>query len=119
MSIFFYNKQNNFLYQKIYESLSCINILINMDDMLSADIFIYNITPDSLNDENIGVIFKHYQKENIIILLDEITGYKIPSLFNNYEITYYNPDNDNFFVPIVNKIKEKIINKEYYYYKYL
>jgi hypothetical protein len=87
--------------------------------MLSADIFIYNITSDSLNDENTSVIFKHYQKENIIILLDETTGYKIPSLFNNYEITYYNPDNDNFFIPIVNKIKEKIIDKEYYYYKYL
>jgi hypothetical protein len=89
--------------------------------MLLAGIFIYNITSDSSNDENISVIFKHYQKENIIILLDETTEYEIPPLFkfNNYEITCYNPDNDNFFVPIVNKIKEKIINKEYYYYKYL
>lgn len=119
MSIFFYN----ILHQKMYEllSLSYINILINMDDMLSADIFIYNITSDSSNDENISVILKHYQKENVIILLDETTEYKIPSLFefNNNEITCYNQHDDNWFVPIVNKIKEKIINKEYYYYKYL
>jgi hypothetical protein len=42
--------------------------------MLLADIFIYNITSESSNDENISVVFKHYQKENIIILLDETTG---------------------------------------------
>jgi hypothetical protein len=34
--------------------------------MLLADIFIYNIKSESLNDENISVIFKHYQKENIM-----------------------------------------------------
>jgi hypothetical protein len=32
------------------------HILINTDDMLLADIFIYNITSDSSNDENISVI---------------------------------------------------------------
>jgi hypothetical protein len=30
--------------------------------MLLADIFIYNITSESSNDENISVVFKHYQK---------------------------------------------------------
>jgi hypothetical protein len=119
MSIFFYNKQDNILYQKIYESLPYINILTNINDILLADVFIYNISYDSLNDENTNVIINNYQKENIIILLDQTTKYKIPSMLNNYQITYYDPENDNFFVPIINKIKEKIINKEYYYYKYL
>lgn len=119
MSIFVYNKQNNFLYQKIYEYLPYINILTNNNDQLSADIFIYNITLDSTDDENLNVILKKYQNENIIILLDISITYNIPSFISNYEIVYYNTEDENFFIPIINKIKEKIISKEYYYYKYL
>ena len=120
MSIFFYNKQNNItLYQKIYESLPYINILTNINDILLADVFIYNISFDSLNDDNINVIINNYRKENIIILLDKTTEYKIPAIFDNYQITYYDPQDDNFLIPIIKKIKEIIINKEYYYYKYL
>ena len=119
MSIFFYNYQNNILYQKIYETIPYINILNNTNDILLADVFIYNITFDSFYDNNINIITNNYQKENIIILFDQTTKYNIPSIFNNYQITYYDPENDNFYLSIINKIKEIIINKEYYYYKYL
>ena len=56
--------------------------------MLLADIL------DNLNDENISVMCKHYQK-----------------LFHNYEIIFDNLDNDHFFVQSQKETLEPIVNK--------
>jgi hypothetical protein len=113
MYIFYYfNNSTIETFKKINNSFN--NIVTDVNNIKLTNILIYDITNNDLDNE----ILKNFRKENIIIILDE-TNNKINGLTNKYNVILYNSNNINYFIPIIEKVRNKIIENEYYYYKYL
>ena len=122
----FYSYSNNreetrSTYNKVYEKIN--DIIINNDNnsldkiknhINEADIFVCDITPNYilnnilLYDLNVmlelGYALDKFNKNNIILILNEKITKIIPSIINGFEILYYNTDLIDYESIIVDKI---------------
>jgi hypothetical protein len=138
MTIFYAYSNNRdetiMTYYKVCENLDNIidvdnNDLNNSHQLLdkiknhikSADIFVCDITPDYILNDNVslpnpnamielGYALQYFENSNIILLLNEKISKNIPSMISGFEITYYNTDVTNYYLDIVEKIKSNINN---------
>lgn len=138
MSVFYAYSNNRdesrSTYDKVCEKLN--NIIIDVDNNTNndnnlldkiknhineADIFVCDITPDYILNENIslpnpnvmlelGYALDKFNKNNIIIILNEKITKIIPSMIHGFEILYYNSESTEYEMYIVDKINEFINN---------
>jgi len=82
----------------------------------SADIFVCDITPDWILNDNVslpnpnvmielGFALQYFEKSNIILLLNEKISKIIPSLLSGFDLFYYNSDDTDYYLNIVEKIE--------------
>jgi hypothetical protein len=128
------NEENNNEIQIIDVSNNDIinsnNLLIKIKNHINdADIFVCDITPDSINENNVplissnvmielGYALNKFEKNNMIILLnDEFSenfNDNIPSLLAGYDIKFYNSDSsdESYCIDIIEEINNVIKNIE-------
>jgi hypothetical protein len=87
----------------------------------TADIFVCDITPDyiinntiSLPNPNalieLGYALQYFENNNIILLLNKKISDKIPSMLSGFELLYYNSDDTEYYLDIVDKIRNNVNN---------
>jgi hypothetical protein len=87
----------------------------------SADIFVCDITPDYILNDNVslpnpntmielGYALQYFENSNIILLLNEKISKNIPSMLSGFELLYYNSDNIDYYLNIVEKIESNVNN---------
>ena len=122
-------------YNKICEKIDDIIIDVDNNDPLNSHqlldkiknhidtsiIFVADITPDyilydiPLSNPNVmlelGYALDTFGNYNIILLCNDKISKKVPSMLGGFEITYYNSDDgDDYFMNIVDKILNNLIN---------
>jgi hypothetical protein len=141
MSKVFYGYSNNrdesrSTYEKICDKIGDIIIDVDFNDkdnsnqlldkikrhIDSADIFVCDVTPDYLIQDNkiplpnpnamveLGYALSKFEGGNIILLLDKKITKEVPSMLKGFNITYYDSSGENYHTDIVEKINENIKN---------
>jgi hypothetical protein len=118
-------------YDKVCEKITNIidvdnNDILNSNNLLDkiknhinkALIFVADITPDNiLNDIplpnpnvmlELGNAINIFGNSNIILLCNEKISKKVPSMLGGFNILYYNNDDEDYFLDIVDKINEHL-----------
>lgn len=138
MSIFYAFSNNRYetrnTYDKICEQMDDIIIDVDNNDILNSNqlldkiknhidtaiIFIADVTPDyilnniPLSNPNVmlelGYALDIFGDSNIILLCNEKFSKNIPSLLAGFEITFYNSDDDEYYMNIIEKINNNLDN---------
>jgi len=139
MSIFYAYSNNRpetkITYDKVCEKIDniiidvCNNDINNSHQLLnkiknhikSADIFVCDITPDYILNDNVslpnpntmielGYALQYFENSNIILLLNEKISRNIPSMLTGFDLFYYNTDETEYYLNIVEKIESNINN---------
>ena len=139
MTIFYAYSNNRdetkMTYDKVCEKLDniiidvCNNDINNSHQLLdkiknhikSADIFVCDITPDYILNDNtslpnpnamieLGFALQYFEKSNIILLLNEKISKIIPSMLSGFDLLYYNTDVTDYYLDIVGKLKINVNN---------
>lgn len=87
----------------------------------SADIFVCDITPDHISIDNkslpnpnamieLGYALQYFENSNIILLLNEKISKIVPSMLSGFELLYYNSDDTDYYLNIVEKIESNVNN---------
>ena len=85
----------------------------------TTDIFVCDITPNymindiiSLPNPNamieLGYALRYFENSNIILLLNKKICDKISSILSGFELLYYNSDDTDYYLDIVDKIKSNV-----------
>ena len=121
-------------YDKVYDNLDniidvCNNDIHNSHQLLnkiknhikSADIFVCDITPDYILNDNVslpnpnamielGYALQYFENSNIILLLNEKISKIVPSMLSGFELLYYNSEDTDYYLNIVEKIESNVNN---------
>jgi len=58
----------------------------------------------------LGYALRYFENSNIILLLNKKICDKIPSMLSGFELLYYNSDDTDYYLDIVDKIKSNVNN---------
>ena len=138
MSVFYAYSNNRdetrITYEKVCDNVDNIIDVCNSDPnnshqllnkiknhIKTADIFVCDITPDYIINDTIslpnpnamielGYALRYFENSNIILLLNEKISKIKPSMLSGFEITNYNSDDTDYYLNIVDKIKNNVNN---------
>lgn len=119
-------------YDKVCNMINDIIIDVDKNDKLNSNdlltkiknhieealIFVADITPDNILADiplpnpnvmlELGYALDTFDNSNIILLCNEKISKKVPSMLAGFNILYYNSNNNEYFLDIVDKINENL-----------